>query len=135
MSENRLTGKAKAKRSKASMPTQQRGRRGEAIAAAALERAGYTITDRNWRCVLGELDLVARHRDEIVFVEVRARYDGIDTALESIGPRKQRQLARLAEAYLAAHQLVNTPYRIDVVAVDLAAREPTVEIVENAVGW
>ncbi len=117
------------------MTTRQAGKRGEAIAAAALRRAGYTILDRNWRCAVGELDLVARHRGDIVFVEVRARRDGTETALESIGPRKSAKLARLAQVYLAAHGLDDAAHRIDVVAVDLASPTPSVEIIENAVGW
>jgi putative endonuclease len=117
------------------MTRRQTGKRGELIAAAALRRAGYTILDRNWRCPAGELDLVARHRGEIVFVEVRSRADGPDAALESIAGRKQAKLIALAEAYLAAHGFDDAPFRIDVVAVSLAARAPTVEIIENAVGW
>ncbi len=115
------------------MTTRQQGKRGEMIAAAALEKAGYTILDRNWRCSIGELDLVARHRGDLVFVEVRARQTGVDAALESIGPVKQARLTELAQAYLNAHALADTAVRIDVVAVNLS--RGTAEIVENAVGW
>jgi len=117
------------------MTRRQAGKRGEAIADAALRRAGYTILDKNWRCAAGELDVVARHRDDIVFVEVRARRDGTDAALESIAGRKQAKLAELAQAYLSAHGLDGAPFRIDVAAVDLAANPPSVEIIEDAVGW
>jgi putative endonuclease len=114
---------------------QKTGKRAERIAAAALEKAGYTILERNWRCAIGEIDLVARHRGEIVIVEVRARADGTDTALESIVPGKRARLVRLAEAYLDAHDLTDEAVRIDVVAIGLASPSPTVEIVENAIGW
>ena len=118
----------------------QTGQRAEAIAAAALEQAGYTILDRNWRCVGGEIDLVAQHRGEIVIVEVRARAGGrdgeaIDTALESIGKAKRARLIRLAYAYLEQHHLDDVAFRIDVVAIGLSSSPPTVEIIENAVGW
>ncbi len=115
----------------------QTGQRTEAIAAAALEQAGYTILDRNWRCANGEIDLVARHCEDIVIVEVRARSGSgdIDTALESIGKTKQARLIRLAYAYLEQHHLDDVPFRIDVVAVGLSTSPPTVEIIENAVGW
>jgi putative endonuclease len=121
--------------SDASRHKQKTGKRAEIIAAAALEKAGYTILERNWRCAIGEIDLVARHRGEIVIVEVRARADGTDTALESILPHKRDRLIKLADAYLNAHDLTDEAFRIDVVAVGLASPSPTVEIVENAVGW
>jgi putative endonuclease len=117
------------------MTRRQTGKRGETIAATALQRAGYTILDRNWRCAMGELDLIARHRGDIVFVEVRARQDGADVALESISRRKSAKLAVLAQAYLDAHGIEDAAYRIDVVAINLAEPSPTVEIIENAVGW
>ena len=117
------------------MNKKQKGKHGESIAALALEKAGYHIIERNWRSSQGELDIVARHRDEIVFVEVRANANGIDTALESIVGKKQKTLMRLAYAYLASHGLSEAAFRIDVVAVDLATATPIVEIIENAVGW
>src|SRR5215831_3504174 len=116
------------------MSTRSKGRRGEALAEAALEKSGYTIIDHNWRCPDGELDLVAFHRGELVFIEVRARTNGTDVALESITPRKIAKLSQLAQTYVLDHQLEKTAYRIDVVAVNLAGN-PTVEIIENAVGW
>jgi putative endonuclease len=114
---------------------QKTGQRAESLAAAAPEKAGYTILERNWRCAIGEIDLVARHRGEIVIVEVRARAVGTDAALESILPDKRDRLIKLADAYLDAHDLTDESCRIDVVAVGLDSPSPTVEIVENAVGW
>jgi putative endonuclease len=121
--------------SRADRHRQKTGRRAESLAAAALEKAGYTILERNWRCAIGEIDLVARQRGEIVIVEVRARADGTDTALESILPDKRDRLLRLADAYLDAHDLTDESVRIDVVAVGLSSPSPTVEIIENAIGW
>jgi putative endonuclease len=116
------------------MSTRRKGRRGEALAEAVLEKSGYTIIERNWRCAEGELDLVAFHRGELVFIEVRARAAGTDTALESITPRKRAKLSLLALTYIVDHQLDKPSYRIDVVAVNLTGN-PSVEIIENAVGW
>jgi putative endonuclease len=117
------------------MSKREKGQRGEALAAAALIKAGYSIVARNWRCNQGEIDLIAEHKGEIVFVEVRARFDGIDVAIESITPTKQRKLQKLAQLYLSEHQLDNKPYRIDVVAVGLQKGQPLIEFIENAVGW
>lgn len=117
------------------MTKKQTGKRAETVAALALKGAGYVILDRNWRCTIGEIDLVAQHRDDIVFVEVRSSTDGTDAALESVGHRKRTKLHRLAYHYLATHALEGSAFRIDVVAVDLGANPPKVEIIENAVGW
>jgi len=113
--------------------TRDVGKRGEAVAARALEKVGYTIMERNWRCTDGELDLICRHRNELVFVEVRSRAHSADAALESITPRKRNQLIKLAQAYLNAHNLTDTPYRIDVVAIGFTAND--IAIIEDAIGW
>src|SRR5262249_45407831 len=124
------------------MTTQQTGKRAEQSAVEALEKAGYVILDRNWRCANGEIDIIARQNAEIVFVEVRSRIDGttagIEAALESVGRGKQTRLIRLAQTYLDSHNFSDSPCRIDVVAVSLpvdTTKRPLIEIVENAIGW
>lgn len=103
------------------MPSDRRralGGFGERAAAAHLLRRGMAIVARNWRCPLGEIDLVARDGDQVVFVEVRARRAGPIAPEETVGPAKARRLAALAEAYLQAAALpAHTLWRIDVVAV------------------
>ncbi|HLY27171.1 MAG TPA: YraN family protein [Aggregatilineales bacterium] len=119
------------------MGTQSKGKRGEAAAVAALLKAGYEIIARNWRCAIGEIDLIAKHRQDIVFVEVRSRSDSLDAALESINTRKRNRLMQLAQFYLDQHGLEDSPFRIDAVAVafEPGSRTPKVEIIEDAVGW
>ncbi|MBX3083669.1 MAG: YraN family protein [Anaerolineae bacterium] len=112
-----------------------RGRKGEESAEQALLVAGYSIIEHNWQCPLGEIDIVAQHRGEWVFIEVRVRADGVDTALESVGRRKQNRLIRLAQAYLEAHELGEVAHRVDVVAIGTGSKQHEVEIIENAVGW
>lgn len=112
-----------------------RGRKGEESAEQALLVAGYSIIERNWQCPLGEIDIVAQHRGEWVFIEVRVRADGVDAALESVGRRKQNRLIRLAQAYLEAHELGEVAHRVDVVAIGTGSKQHEVEIIENAVGW
>lgn len=105
-----------------SMPTPRRrlGDRGEQVAQTYLEQRGYTIIDRNWRCRFGEIDLVARDGDQLVFVEVRARHD--QYALESITARKRQRLITLAYAYLIAHDVPpGVGWRIDVIALTVVA--------------
>jgi putative endonuclease len=103
------------------MPSTRRGLGsfGESAARAHLARAGYTILASNWRCRIGEIDLVALTGGQLVFVEVRTRRTGGPIAPEaSLPPVKIRRLLRLAEAYLVEAELpAHTPCRIDLIAV------------------
>jgi putative endonuclease len=112
------------------------GRRGEALAAAKLAALGYTIVARNYRCVHGEVDLIARAGDTWVFVEVRTRRgDRFGSPEESITPRKRAHLIAAAQYYLQANELADVPWRIDAVVVDLSANGVLrrLEVIENAV--
>jgi putative endonuclease len=113
------------------------GLAGEALAARRLERAGYTIIARRWRCAAGEIDLIARAGATLAFVEVRTRRGAArGAAVESITPAKAARLARLAESYLQEHpELAQLDWRIDLVAVQLdpAGRLLAVEHVVSAV--
>ncbi len=94
------------------------GERGEDRAARALRARGYSIVERNFRCKAGELDLVARDRGTLVFVEVRTRADDrFGGALEAVGHHKQRQVVRVARAYLALRRPRFDTCRFDVVAI------------------
>ncbi len=102
-------------------PRRRLGRFGEAVAARYLERRGYTIVARNYRCPEGEIDLVAREGDCLVFVEVRTRRGrSFGTPEESVTLAKRERLARLAEAYVQALPTPPADYRVDFVAVELA---------------
>ncbi|MBP8973643.1 MAG: YraN family protein [Anaerolineae bacterium] len=121
-------------------PRQSVGQRGERAVAAWLRRAGYTILARNWRHrELGELDIVARQGDEIVFVEVRTRRGTLEqamsAALESVDERKRARLIALAQAYLDAHDLAGVRWRVDVAAVAWAGDTCAIQIVPNALEW
>ncbi len=100
------------------MSTRERGQRGEDRAARALARRGYRIVERNYRCRLGEIDIVARDGETLVFVEVRSRADGRHgSGLDAVSPRKQRQVARVAEQYLVARRPQFDSCRFDVVGI------------------
>jgi putative endonuclease len=94
-------------------------RRGETLAALFLRLKGYRIEVRNWRCTLGEIDIVAWDRDTLVFVEVKAR-TGISAGSPEVAvdQRKQGRLIMLAQAYLARRFGEPPPCRFDVVAVE-----------------
>ena len=100
---------------------QRLGRSGERFAAGWLEARGYRIVARNWRCPAGELDLVAEREGELVFVEVKTRRGrAMGAPEEAITRAKRLHLVAAAQAYLAATGALERPYRIAVVAVELA---------------
>lgn len=100
------------------MPTTELGSRGEHIAAVYLTDSGLRVLDRNWRCREGELDIVARDGDALVFCEVKTRRGvGFGHPVEAVTPRKQRRLRVLAQRWLAAHDEHAPDLRFDVIGV------------------
>ncbi|WP_347057570.1 YraN family protein [Blastococcus sp. HT6-30] len=107
------------------MPPLDLGARGEEIAVAYLTDAGLCVLDRNWRCREGELDVVARDRDALVFCEVKTRRGtGYGHPVEAVTPAKQRRLRVLARRWLAAHDEHAPEIRFDVVGVLVHPQRP-----------
>ena len=101
------------------------GEKSEQLALRHLQAAGLELVTRNFRCRVGEIDLVMLEGDCLVIVEVRCRKSGgspagrYPSAVESIGPQKQRKLARAALFFLGRHKgFQNHKVRFDVVAYD-----------------
>jgi len=89
----------------------------ESRAAAYLVAKGYRIVARRWRSPVGEIDIVARRRGTLIFVEVKAR-ERLDDAAEAVIVRQQRRIIAAAEAWLATHpDHANLDIRFDVVLV------------------
>ncbi|WP_438350121.1 YraN family protein [Paenibacillus sp. FA6] len=103
----------------------QKGVVAEEHAAIYLAQHGYEIIDRNWRCRSGEIDIVARTDECLVFVEVRSRSGSprYGTPAESVNVRKMNQVRKTAEVYLLYKQIdiASIMMRFDVVAVILNA--------------
>jgi len=111
----------------------ERGSDGEELAWEHLRNAGYALVERNVRSRFGEIDLVVERQGTLVFVEVRSRTGRhFGTPLESVDPRKQRRLGRLAVAYLARRRLGDRRARFDVIGVEWQDGAPKIEHVENA---
>ena len=111
------------------------GRHGEEMAARHLAAKGYQVIARNWRCEVGEIDLVARDGEDLAFVEVRTRRGrALGSPEESITAAKQARLVDLAEAYVQAEAWPGG-WRIDVVAVEMDRRGRLLRVdhYENAV--
>ncbi len=119
--------------SKKEVPTPRRGTLGEDLAAAHLKRAGYAIIERNYRCSAGEMDIIAREGDDLVFVEVKTRRSrAFGEPEESVGPEKQRRLTRISLHYLNWKGLVNENCRFDVVSVRMDASGTRIEVFRDA---
>jgi putative endonuclease len=120
------------------MPTQQttgsRGAAAEELAEQYLQQQGLSSCTRNYRCKLGEIDLIMRDGNCLVFVEVRLRNNRyFASAAESITAGKQRKIMRTAQFYLQQHRLTDkVPCRFDVVA--LGSTEQPVEWLRDAFG-
>ena len=109
------------------------GRMGEEFAACYLVEKGYTILDRNWRCERGEIDIIARHRGEVVFIEVKTR-SGLKFGhpFEAITSAKLARMNRLAYAWCAEVSDRVPRIRVDVIAVIAPqGSEPQLEHLER----
>ncbi len=97
---------------------QRLGKSGEEKIAKYLKRNGYSIIIKNYRCKLGEIDIIAKDGSDLVFIEVKTR-SGLShgSPAEAVNKRKQRQISRAAQCYLAEQQLFDSPARFDVISV------------------
>ncbi len=113
---------------------QQTGRAAEEQALLHLQRAGLKLLQRNWRCRLGELDLVMLDGDTVVFVEVRfRRHQAWGGAAESVDSRKRARLSAAAEHFLQEHpRWRRNPCRFDVVAMSPGALPQSLNWIQNA---
>ena len=93
------------------------GDRGENMAARYLRNQGYKIIVRNFRCTLGEIDIVARDGGTLVFVEVKTRTYDDPTPEEQVNTFKRHQLSKAAKFYLSRYGVPQPPARFDVVAI------------------
>jgi len=109
------------------------GKSGEDLACQELERRGYAIVARRYRRRGGEIDIIARDGQTMVFVEVKARRSReFGAASEAVTARKRLTISRLALDYLMREHLTNCPCRFDVVSIHFDAGAPVIEVIQNA---
>lgn len=108
------------------------GRRGEEVAASFLKKEGFRILERNYRCRLGEVDLIVEKKEKILFVEVKTRRS-TDTVspLELISEKKQFHISRVARQYLAQKRLQERAADFALVVVDWSQSTPRCELIEG----
>ena len=110
---------------------------GEKLAEGFLKKHGYHIWETNYRCPEGEVDIIAKHKDSLVFIEVRTKRSlQFGSPEESITPAKMEKLRAVAAYYRQTHSNLPPSWRIDVVAVELDRKNKIsrIELIENAVG-
>jgi putative endonuclease len=109
------------------------GKSGEELAQDFLEKNGYKILARNYKTKLGEIDIVARDKDTLCFVEVKTRHsDRYGLPQEAVSDSKQRQISKVALTYLKENRLLDKKARFDVVSIIFSADKPQLELIKNA---
>jgi putative endonuclease len=109
------------------------GKKGEEVALRFLKEKGYRIIEKNYVCKMGEMDIIAKEKDTLTFIEVKTR-----TSTEfgppqlAITPSKQRQLSKVALSYLNKKQLKDVKARFDVVAILLGKKGEEIELIKDA---
>ena len=102
------------------MKSHKLGKQGEKFALEFLRQQGYNVLTTNYRTKVGEIDVIAREADTVVFIEVKTRQEGGWDAFEAVHPSKQRKMYRVAEQYLIeTFGNVDVSARFDVLAVSL----------------
>ncbi|WP_039764488.1 MULTISPECIES: YraN family protein [unclassified Caldicellulosiruptor] len=117
------------------MNKRELGNSGEEKAVEFLKKMGYEILHRNFRCKLGEVDIIAKEGNTIVFVEVKTRRSlKFGYPSEAITMTKQRHLKRVAEYFVQRQKAKNCMYRFDVVEVYMNAKNEVLDInlIKNA---
>jgi len=109
------------------------GKLGEEMALKEIKRLGYECIARNYRCPLGEVDIIARDGDCLVFLEIKTRKGkSIRYAKEAVNERKKRQLSKVALLYMKANNCYDVKSRFDVVAINMHRGKEQIEVIKNA---
>jgi putative endonuclease len=109
------------------------GKAGEEAAVRFLKSRGYRILERNYKNKFGEIDIIARQKGVICFLEVKARHSLVfGSPQEAVSPVKQRQICRVAVEYLKKNNFLEQAARFDVVALLYADEKPQISLITDA---
>ncbi|MCJ7773245.1 MAG: YraN family protein [Desulfobacterales bacterium] len=109
------------------------GRKSESLAVKHLKRKGYKILEQNFRTKMGEIDIIAKDKGVIVFVEVKARRSNrFGDPKWAVTYKKQKKISMAALQYLKTTKQSNTSARFDVVSIDSSGDKLAIEVVKNA---
>ncbi len=109
------------------------GKKGEDLAVRFLKKKGYQIIERNYVCKMGEMDIIAREKDILVFVEVKTRTSTMFGPPQlAVNPKKQSQMSKVALNFLKEKELEDVKARFDVVAILLGPKGAEIELIKDA---
>lgn len=109
------------------------GRSGEDLAEDFLKKNNYKVLSRNYRTKLGEIDIIAKDKSVICFIEVKTRSSAdFGLPLEAVDRRKQRQITKAALIFLKENKLMDVSARFDIVSVIRSKENPKIELIKNA---
>ena len=109
------------------------GKKGEELALLFLKKRGYRVIGRNYVCKMGEMDIIAKEKDTLVFVEVKTRTSTTFGPPQlAVNPKKQSQMSKVALNFLKEKKLEDVKARFDVVAILLGPRGEEIELIRDA---
>ena len=109
------------------------GHLGEKIALKKIKGLGYKLIAKNYRCVLGEIDLIARDGDSLVFIEIKTRKGAsIGYAKEAVDQKKMKQISKAALTYMKENDCYDAKSRFDVIAINIKGNKKEIEVIKNA---
>ncbi|UCD32344.1 MAG: YraN family protein [Desulfobacterales bacterium] len=112
---------------------QKFGKESESIAVKHLRKQGYKILEQNYRTKMGEIDIIAKDKKTLVFIEVKARRSHLfGNPKWAITPKKQRQISKVALYYLKVTKQTKAKARFDVVTIRSFEEKPRIDIIKNA---
>lgn len=115
--------------------TRSKGSSGEDLAISYLKKHGYRILERNFHSRVGEIDIIAKDGQVLVFVEVKTRWSKkFGNPQEAVTPWKLQSIIKTANYYKLLHPELPDAMRIDVVAVDIQGKSPQIELLKNVSG-
>ena len=115
------------------MQKKELGKKGEELALRFLKKRGYRIIERNYVCKMGEMDIIAKEKDTLAFVEVKTRTSTLFGPPQlAVNSMKQRQLSKVALNFLKEKQLEDVKARFDVVAILIGPKGEEIELIKDA---
>ncbi|MGE0206391.1 MAG: YraN family protein [Candidatus Babeliales bacterium] len=108
------------------------GTQGESLVAQFIQKQGFTILERNYKKFYGEVDIIAKKEDLVIFVEVKTRTTHQYNLSEVITYGKQKKIIKAAQHYIASKQLTNKVFRFDVALIQGAVNENSLQYIPNA---
>lgn len=115
------------------MQNKELGKKGEEVALRFLKKNGYRILERNYVCKLGEIDIIAKEKETLTFIEVKTRTSTFFGPPQlAVTPSKQMQLSKAALYFLKEKRLENVKARFDVMAILLEQKGEKIELIKDA---